>query len=313
MLLISAIQQSGNPEAEIRNEFITARLLLPDAENGYYRGTRFDWSGQIAHLEFDGHTYFGEWFDRYDPVLHDAIMGPVEEFGPLGYEEAKPGEAFVMIGIGALEKPVENAHNRFGYYNIVDHGTWKVQQKPDRVEFVHELRHGDTGYEYTKVVRLVPGKPEMELLHILKNTGVRPIRTNMYNHNFFVIDGQTTGTDFTVAFPYPIAAEGGRGFGTIADVRDNRIVFLRNLEKGETVITPSVTGFGDTAEDLDIRVENLATGAGVRITGDRPLSRVIFWAAHRTLSPETYIDLDVAPGEEFRWTFNYEFYTTGTK
>src|SRR5215813_13865922 len=80
------------PEAEIANSKVKAKLYLPDGEKGYYQGTRFDWSGVIASLEANGHNYFGKWFDRYDPKIHDAITGPVEEFltgdSALGYNEA---------------------------------------------------------------------------------------------------------------------------------------------------------------------------------------------------------------------------------
>ncbi|MBK9680609.1 MAG: hypothetical protein IPO69_17430 [Saprospiraceae bacterium] len=34
-------------------------------------------------LEWNGHQYFGQWFETYRPTLHDAIMGPVEAFAPL--------------------------------------------------------------------------------------------------------------------------------------------------------------------------------------------------------------------------------------
>ena len=61
------------PHAAIANARIRAALYLPDAQSGYYRGTRFDWSGVVASLEWKGHTYFGQWFARYDPKLHDAI------------------------------------------------------------------------------------------------------------------------------------------------------------------------------------------------------------------------------------------------
>src|SRR4051794_26812254 len=77
------------PGAEITNGSTIAKLMLPDAERGYYRGTRFDWSGQIQSLHSNNHEYFGQWFPKYDPKLHDAIMGPVEEFvtddSALGY------------------------------------------------------------------------------------------------------------------------------------------------------------------------------------------------------------------------------------
>jgi hypothetical protein len=47
------------PQAEISNGSVRAKLHLPDARRGYYRAARFEWSGQIANLEFQGHQYFG--------------------------------------------------------------------------------------------------------------------------------------------------------------------------------------------------------------------------------------------------------------
>ena len=78
-------------------------VLLPDAKNGYYRGTRFDWSGVIGCLEYKSHTYFGVWFPRYDPYLHDAITGPVEEFrprdgNPLNYDRVEAGRTVCEAG-----------------------------------------------------------------------------------------------------------------------------------------------------------------------------------------------------------------------
>src|SRR5690606_11440356 len=87
-------QEQSPPEATISNGIIQARLYLPDDQHGYYRGTRFDWAGVIFELTYEGHNYFGPWRD-HDPLVHDAITGPVEYFEPLGYDEAKPGETFV--------------------------------------------------------------------------------------------------------------------------------------------------------------------------------------------------------------------------
>ncbi|MGH2564453.1 MAG: hypothetical protein ACRDE5_08070, partial [Ginsengibacter sp.] len=57
LLAISATTFIEPPEAEITNGLITAKLYLPDAENGYYRGSRFDWSGVISDLQYKGHSY----------------------------------------------------------------------------------------------------------------------------------------------------------------------------------------------------------------------------------------------------------------
>jgi hypothetical protein len=55
-------------------------------------------------------------------------------------------------------------------------------------------------------------------------------------------------------------------------------------------------GFSASAADYDIRVENRKTGAGVRITSDRPLSDMVFWTSPRTTCPEAYIHVHADRG-----------------
>ena len=68
-----------HPTASFSNGVVDSSVYLPDPVNGYYRGTRFDWSGAIYSLRCGGHEYFGEWQKSEDPYLHDGITGPVEE------------------------------------------------------------------------------------------------------------------------------------------------------------------------------------------------------------------------------------------
>ena len=295
------------PEAEISNKIIKAKLYLPDSEKGYYRGTRFDWAGNMPSLKVNGHEYFGQWFAKYDPEIHDAIMGPVEEFTALDYMETKPGDSFIKIGVGVLTKPDDKAYTFARLYPIVNPGKWTVKKKPDQVEFTHELKDKEYAYVYHKTVRLVPGKAEMELVHSLRNTGTKTIETPVYNHNFFVIDNQKVGPDYSVKFAWDLKGE-GNGFGTLADVEGNKIIFLREFKEGETVFCGGFEGFGSTAADYDIRIENKKAGAGVRITCDRPLLKQVFWSCWTTPCPEPYITIKAEPGEEFTWTIRYEFY-----
>jgi len=46
-----ALVAADFPRAEISNGSVRAKLYLPDPDNGYYRATRFDWSGVISSLE----------------------------------------------------------------------------------------------------------------------------------------------------------------------------------------------------------------------------------------------------------------------
>ncbi len=298
------------PAVEIANRAIQAKLYLPDPDRGYYRGTRFDWSGAIASLKYAGHEYFGVWFEKHDPKIHDAITGPVEEFrtrdAGLGYAEAKPGGTFIRIGAGVVRKPEEERYQTFRTYDIVDPGEWRVEKRKDRVEFTHVLRDASGyAYVYRKTVRLVRNEPQLMIEHELKNTGTKVIETSTYNHNFFMIDGRPTGPEFTVTFPFDLKP--ARDLGGLAEVRGGKLIYLRELQKGQSVFT-GLAGFGTSARDYDIRIENREAGAGVRITGDRPLSKVVFWSIRTTLCPEPYIDLRVEPGREEKWKIGYYFY-----
>ena len=130
-LIASSFQPTDNPQAEISNGIIKAHLYLPDTQDGYYQGTRFDWSGIIFSLEYMGHNYFGQWFKEYSRTNHDAIMGPAEAFSPLNYGEADSGGVFVQIGVGAMTKPSDERHGSFNTYPIVDPGMWKIKKKAE--------------------------------------------------------------------------------------------------------------------------------------------------------------------------------------
>jgi hypothetical protein len=265
----------------------------------------------ISSLQYKGHEYFGQWFEKYDPKLHDAIMGPVEEFrtndAGLGYADAKAGETFIRIGVGVVRKPDEPQYQTFKTYDIVNNGKWSVKKAADNVEFTQQLTDSSGyAYVYRKVVRLTRGEPQLVLEHSLKNTGKKAIETAVYDHNFFVIDGTPTGPEFTVTFPFEL--RGTRELKGIANLRGGQLVYNREIEKGESIIT-ELQGFGTTSFDYDIRIENRKARAGVHIVGDQPLAKVVFWSIRTTLCPEPYIHFNIPPGGEQTWKLTYDFYT----
>jgi hypothetical protein len=314
------------PQSEISNGKLRVKLYLPDPKNGYYRGTRFDWSGVIASLEYEGHNFYGPWFDRLDPAVHDyvfkgtevvagaasAISGPVEEFqtgaAALGWNEAEAGGTYIKIGVGVLRK-VGASYDAYTLYEIVDPGKRTVKLHSDSVEFTQELTDPSSGYGYVyrKIVRLKEGKPEMVLEHSLKNTGRRTIHSTVYNHNFLVLDKQPPGPDFSISLPFSIHPTQPPD-QRLAKAQENRIVFAKALEDEEMVEIP-FRGFGDTPKDYDIRIENPKVGAGMRIQGDRPLSFVNFWSMRNVLAMEPFIAMTIDPGSEFTWQIHYQYYT----
>ena len=321
------VAAASPPEAEITNGPIRVRLYLPDAKTGFYRGTRFDWSGVIGDLECAGHSYYPQWFQRSDPSVHDfiydgndivagpctAITGPAEEFTAngkgLGFDEAKVGGTFVKIGVGVLRKPDERDYDPFRLYPIVDGGKWTVLRRPDSIEFRHALADPTSGYayEYRKTVSLAGGQRQVILDHVLRNTGRRVIQTSVYNHNFLYLDRQAPGPDFLIMVPFKIRTSPPPD-RKLVEVRGGQIAFLKTLT-GEDRVYLSIQGFGADPKDYDLRIENRSAGAGVRITADRPLSRLALWAIRAPLSIEPFIDMSIAPGKEFAWRITYEYYT----
>ncbi|GAB4039393.1 hypothetical protein [Spirosoma jeollabukense] len=294
------------PEADITNGLVHAHLYLPDADKGYYRGTRFDWSGVVASLDYKGHTYHGKWFDTYHPTTHDAIMGPVEEFEPLGFSDAKAGDTFIKIGVGSLTKPDEKPYSSYKPYEIANSGTWKLKKTKNQVQYSHTLSDTNYGYEYQKTLTLTKGKPELVITHSLKNTGRRAIETMVYNHNFFVIDQQPAGPGYVVTLPTNnLSAEGGKGVGDLVKLQDNQLVYLRDLGKREQAYFPNLTAGKPVAYLLT--VGNTKTGATVNVTGDREIAKLVFWSSSTTVCPEPYINLNVAPGRTFSWQIAYEY------
>ena len=312
------------PQVEISNPHIRAKLYLPDAQNGFYRATRFDWSGAVFNLEYQGHNFYGPWFTQYDPSVRDfiykdadiivgaasAMTGPVDEFQrPLGYDTAKAGGTFVKIGVGVLRKPDDASYASFKKFEIVDPGKWNVRKGKDYVEFTQEVNDPATGYgyNYRKTVRLTSGKPEMTIEHTLKNTGRLPIRSNVYNHNFLVIDRSGPTPDLVITLPFDIKSPRPPA-PEMAEIDGKQIRYKKALENQERVFFP-IEGFSADPKDYDIRIEHKKAGVGMRITGDRPLASETLWSIRSVMAVEPFIDIAADPGKDFSWKYTYTYYS----
>ena len=302
---LSFIPGKNPPQAVISNGVIRAHLYLPDADNGYYRATRFDWSGVINDLEVNGHHYYGQWYEKYSPTINDAIMGPVEAFDPIGYNEINPGERFLKIGVGFVKKLNDLPYNFATYYPIVDGGKWKIKAKEDHIKFEQTLRGTGYAYDYSKTVKLLKDKSIMVLSHTLKNTGTKTIETSVFDHNFLVMDKQITGPGFVVTLPVKPTEALNVRMQDYAKLQDNQLIFLKNLNRRNVAFKDLTNGVG---AGYNLKVENYHTGAAVKITGDRRMSKLVFWSASKTICPEPYINIKVEPGKTFTWKITYEYY-----
>lgn len=298
------------PQVSISNGIIHALIDTPDPQNGYYRSTRFDWSGVIPCLSFDGHTYFNPWRPTHDPMGHDSLSGPVEEFttkdGALGFGDAKAGGLFVKPGVGVLRR-VDDAPYKFSIiYPIVDNGKWSYRAKKNQIAITQRLTSPvGYAYEYTKTVELVKGKPILLLHHHMKNTGTKTIDTDVYDHDFYRLDNATTGPDLMIHFAFTPTAS--RPLTNGGAINGHDITYQSELKERQSV-SSFITGYGTDPKDYDITVKNAKSGVGVEQTSDSPIARLNFWSVPATIAPEAYIHVHIEPGATQDWTIQYRFF-----
>jgi hypothetical protein len=310
------------PSVTIHNGQITAKVYLSDNRNGdFYRSTRFDQTGIVGQLALGREKiYGGAWFDLVSPEIHDvsvtpariivnpntAIMGPVEEYDPVGFDDASSGGTFLKIGVGLLRRPDDKSYDHTRYYDIVDAGkraTRVVQNAVTFVQDVGEAGNAEYAYHYEKTLRLVPGKPQMIIDHVLTNTGAKAIQTTVYDHNFLSL---SAGND-NVAITLPFAPIPNRPIqNELARIDGNSILYGKPLVDEDRVSFP-ITGFGNDVRDYDIRVENTVTGVGMRVTADQPLVRLNLWSIRSVLGIEPYIGINLPSGASKRWSYTYDF------
>ena len=310
------------PHVQISNGLITAQVY-PPGEKQLYRGTRFDHAGVVFHVTYKGQDYSSYWFDRFvvDPsdeskyppgVQHSccAVSGPVEEFAAVGFEEAGMGGRFLKPGIGIFTRDNDNVL-KFPTLPALNEGKRTFKATKNGAHFTQDIDDPQSGYGYAyeKVVTLVPGKPQMTISHVLKNTGKKDIVTTVYCHNFLTLspgsEHMTITAPFTWSAEKPLQPE-------LVKLDGKTIRYIAPIPKGVTTIS-LMNGFGDKASDYDFTVTNTKSGFGQRIRADQPIAKINMWSITPTYSLEPYIAISLKPGETKRWTYTYDFFGPGEK
>ena len=302
------------PRCILSNDLIAVEVYLPDSETGYCRGPRFDWSGMVGNITWGKHSFCGEWKKNIPPENAEHAAGTADEFSmgvlgmpsPLGYNEAKPGESFLKIGVGLLQKEANKDYS-FGFnYRVLQPGKWKIKRDKNMVEF-HQSMTGTNGYAYayTKTIRLAEAKPGFSITRSLHNTGTKRIETTQYCHNFTMLDDEPAGPKYEIIFPFMAVAE--KDMQGLAGINNGKLTFTRELQEKEAVFT-TIAGFktNDVSHN-GVSIINIKTGARMDVRGTKNILRYHFYAARTAVCPEQFVYVSIAPGETDTWQTTYEF------
>ena len=84
----------------------------------------------------------------------------------------------------------------------------------------------------------------------------------------------------------------------LGSVDGKTITYLKQMQ-GRDLFGVGIEGFGKTADDYKITIENRHVGAGMKITGDQPLESEELWSIRSILAMEPFIHMSIEPGKDF--------------
>lgn len=287
---------------EIFKDGLKLELCPPDLSCGFYRGTRFDHAGIFHKVVHKGYVIADEWFDRYDPYMHDAVCACSEEFAESGYDAAPAGGLFVKPGVGLLIREDDGQYDHFKLYKVADPGRWTVESSDDVVRFIHVVDGDGWGYEYVKTVRIID-EDTFEIDHVLRNTGLKNITGDTYNHNFHTFSNVSPGPQVMIDFPFTPCGTWRSEYDNVA-LTDSGIRFSRKLEKGESVFMGNLRA-ADGSPVIGKVYTQAADGHSVTFHSDKAFHRIAFWSNYRVACIEPFIPYDLRPGDEFKWKYTY--------
>lgn len=312
---------------QLSNDKLAVQIAFP----GKYQGARFDWTGFITGIELlDGHHQFCVPESLIQGQGTNGI-GLCNEFGVsqgIGYEDILPTQQFPKIGVGLLTKADEREY-QFNFPYAIEPYEVKVEQlNAATIKFI-SLPKACQGYAFRLEKQVTLIENALHISYELHNVGRLMIHTTEYCHNFIGINKHAVSDEYVLKFPFQITP----CYDDPATIQN--LVFYRQAER-EAMDKLQYTNEGNQQEASRTSISwrkpvegpfyfrsntpkqlesswlweliHQPSGVGIRETSQFPLMYVAVWGSAHVISPETFIDIKVMPGDKFKWTRSYEFF-----
>lgn len=288
---------------QLKNE----QLRVEIAELGEaYQGTRFDGAGFITGVELNGRYQFCV-PESLTPGAGTGGIGICSEFGikeAIGYEDTRIGELFPKLGVGLLTRPDEAEYQFYRDYACQRFET-RVEQKGEQQICFTTLPAECRGYAARVQKNIEISGNTLSVTYTVENIGSRILTTDEYSHNFLGFDGDEVGPDYVLKLPFaprtwsddPATLEG-------LVFEGDQVTWERRPEKDFYFRMDAFDG-RETPWLWELR--HRPSGLTVREVSKLPLSSAAVWGHGHVISPEMFVAVHIAPGEEQSWTRSYEF------
>jgi hypothetical protein len=292
----------------LKNDILELEIQEPGA---LYKGSRFDWTGQITQIRYRGkHTLCTE--ETTDPgLLHMLGRGLYNEFGidkPVGYDDCAIGDKFPKIGIGLLTRDNSEAYNFFKPY-IIDPFIFNINIDKDHITYNCDAsEYRGYAFHLKKTIALLENT--FSISYEFENKGRHQIVTNEYIHNFLAINRRPIDHHYKLRFSFQVDPT---KFGETVNP-DNIVQFekdaltWKNQPKKQFFFSNIYCG---QTENVSWMLEHNEDKIGITERVDFRILRMNLWGAGHVISPEIFYQLIVAPGEIKKWLRTYKVYQLG--
>ncbi len=297
------------------------------AECLWNKGLRFSPVANVLRAQLHGQEFL------YSPLGGGALAylgGLPMEFDigqeafqpdPPGYNEGKSGDPFLKIGVGILRRD-GGAYNFSANYPVVERAHTTVTWQQDRAHFVQTLAGNANGYSCYLEEDMIVKNDRLILNYLLRNTGTKPFTTEQYLHDFLCFSARSVGPNVRLSFPYDFTANPAvapwQPAGRVRSIMvaaaavyariANSIEFLDKASGVPKIWIYKPNGY--VGSEL-CAVEHAETQQRVVIETSIPAAYVGIWTTDYQVSPEQFLQVTLAPGEEARFTRTYTFRVDG--
>lgn len=287
----------------LKNKSLEIQIDLP--LEGYSL-SRFDWTGKIVGVTFNGRKLSG----AEKPASEQSRefgQGFYNEFGinaPIGFRETPIGGWFHKIGVGLLQK--DSPEYDFLKACPIKPAAFESHVEPDKVINACSSARQD-GYAYYLEKEIALTENGFVIRSSLSNTGAKPIATNEYNHNFICLNGVSIGRAYRLEFPFDLAPQGFEEIvnpGGKAAIQRRAVLFTETPE--EAFFFSNLTGGARVEAGWELY--NQQGNLGIRETGSFKTRRVNLWGSTHVISPELFFEFSLNPGEVISWSRKYEVF-----
>lgn len=251
---------------------------------------RFDRGASVSQVRLDGEAFCGA---EDGGTWGVGLCCECNFLGPVGFDQAAPGEWCIKPGVGLLQRP---DHEPYGFDRDYDCRPVELRETrlgDDALQVDYApLQAGSWGLTARRTVRVDPEGLSVELQ--LHNVGQRPLPVEEYCHNFLSAGPGQHRVELEQPLtqrPSRWLTQAGATLAWDAPAADPLHQVLACAGRG-----PSWWAWRDPA-----------SGRRVRETCSRPWHRFALWTTPQLVCPEAFLAATVAPGDAVGWTRRYTF------